>query len=99
MISQLFKRPFGISSNFFIGLSFVNAAIRQVDEFIVHIFLFEAEFMGTESDEPFLVNENCQRRDAGYQNVETQIPFEALDEKRVCDVPLDDHSLGERALV
>lgn len=55
--------------------------------------------MGAESDEPFLVNENCQRRDAGYQNVETQIPFEALDEKRVCDVPLDDHSLGERALV
>ena len=55
--------------------------------------------MGTESDESFLVNENCERRDAGYQNVETQIPFEALDEKRVCDVPLDNHSLGERALV
>jgi hypothetical protein len=36
--------------------------------------------MGTESDESFLVNENCERRDAGYQNVETQIPFEALDE-------------------
>jgi len=55
--------------------------------------------MCAESDEAFLVDENCKGRDAGYQNVETQIPFEALDEQRVCDVPLDDHSLGERALV
>ena len=55
--------------------------------------------MSAESDESFIVNENCERRDASYQNVETQIPFEALDEKRVCDVSLDNHCLGERALV
>ena len=55
--------------------------------------------MRAESDETFIVNENCERRDASYQNVETQIPFEALDEKRVCDVPLDNHCLGERTLV
>jgi hypothetical protein len=55
--------------------------------------------MRAESDEALLVYENGKRRDAGYENVETQVPFEALDEKRVCDVPLDDHGLRERALV
>jgi len=70
-----------------------------VNEFILHIFLFQTKFMSAESDESFIVNENCERRDASYQNVETQIPFEALDEKRVCDVSLDNHCLGERALV
>ena len=69
---ELSSSTFSASTGFYsFAKNAVNAAIRQVDEFIVHIFLFEAEFMGAESDEPFLVNENCQRRDAGYQNVET----------------------------
>lgn len=51
--------------------------------------VLESVAVGTETHQAFLVNEDGQGRNARYQHVNAQVPFVAVDEVRIRDVPLD----------
>lgn len=65
---------------------FVHAKVGQMDESFACVFCFDVVLVGGESSKPFFEHINPQRIVASYNNVDSEIVLEVVDEMGVSDV-------------